>query len=123
MNDEPSTITPSTREQRRQPWYALQTEVRPSTKPGAGLGLFMVEKAVLGDRVAVYGGDVMDAEQAAQCDSDYIVRIHVNQYLGGERIIPHHFGRYVNYGGAGTDDTNNALLGYGYRGSHTGTMM
>ena len=105
------SVTPSTKRQRRQPGYALKTEVRQSTIPGAGDGLFMLETAKKGDRVAVYFGDRLTAEQAKNRDSDYIVKVNKNLYLDARDVLESNKGRYVNHGGPGY--TNNARLGSG----------
>ena len=108
--DDPVLPVPSTRRERLQPWYALKTEVRPSTIEQAGLGLFMTERAIAGDRIAVYGGDIISADELAATDSNYIVFVNSKQYLDGKRIIPGHKGRYINYGGSGPNSKNNAKL-------------
>ena len=104
-------VEPSTKMQRRQPGYALKTEVRQSTIHGAGKGLFMLEPARKGDRVAVYVGKLMTAEQAESANSDYIVKIHSNLYLDAKDVLNDNKGRYVNHAGPGY--TNNARLGSG----------
>ena len=104
-------VTPSTKKQRRQPGYALKTEVRTSNIPGAGKGLFMLETARKGDRVATYVGEVLTPEQAKDADSDYIVKVNSKVYLDAKNVVKDNQGRYVNYGGPGL--TNNARLGSG----------
>ena len=65
----------STYKQKAQPMYALNTEVRDSKQKGAGKGLFMLEKAKVGDRVAVYAGEQITEEEAKARDSQYILRV------------------------------------------------
>ena len=90
---------PSTPKQKRTPAYALHTRVQPSKIDGAGLGLFMLEKAKAEDRVAIYSGDLLTKEQADSSNSKYIVQIG-KYYLDG-RCTTHAVGRYANYAPAG----------------------
>ena len=59
--------------------------------------LFLLEDAQAGDRVAIYTGDVLTAEQAAQSESAYLFRVNRNTIL--DAADPSHaVGRYINDG-------------------------
>ena len=103
--DGPWTGAPSTPKQKRQQAYALHTTVKQSQIPGAGLGLFMLEKAKADERVAVYSGDLLTKEQADASSSKYIVQ--VGSYFLDGKDVKHAVGRYVNYA---TYDKANARL-------------
>jgi hypothetical protein len=96
---------PSTPTQKRGKAYALHTRVEKSKIPGAGLGLFMQEKARPNDRVAIYSGKLLTKEQADQSASKYIVQVG-KYYLDGEDTSSA-VGRYVNY--APAQDANARL--------------
>ena len=64
QTDEGSDEWTSTWKDKTQPMYALNTEVNESKQKGAGLGLFMLEKAKKGKRVAVYAGELITQKQA-----------------------------------------------------------
>ena len=91
-------LTPSTAKQKRQSMYCLKTEVRPSSIPGAGLGLWLLEKAKKKDRVAIYSGEVLDALQASKRHSHYMMEINKNTFVDAEHDFSHK-GRYLNDGG------------------------
>ena len=93
--DGPWLGIPSTPKQKRSQAYALHTRVQPSKIDGAGLGLFMLEKAKAEDRVAIYSGILLTKEQADCSTSKYIVKIG-KYYLDGE-CTSQAVGRYVNY--------------------------
>ena len=71
--DGPWLGIPSTPKQKRQPGYALHTTIKPSKIDGAGLGLFMLERAKKDDRVAIYSGRLITKEEADRSTSKYIV--------------------------------------------------
>ena len=89
------TGIPSTPKQKRQKAYAIHTTVKQSKIPGAGLGLFTLEKAKPEERVAIYSGDMLTQEQADASDSKYIVQVG-KYFLDGVNTM-HTVGRYVNY--------------------------
>ena len=91
----------STYKQKAQPMYALNTEVRDSKQKGAGKGLFMLEKAKAGDRVAVYAGEQITEEEAKARDSQYILRVREGVYLDAEKEMRRK-GRFINHAGPGT---------------------
>jgi len=99
-NDEDNEWT-STAEQRKQPAYALNTTVQKSTIPGAGNGLFMREKAVQGDRIAIYAGKVLTAIEASKSSSQYIVQIAKDKFLDASEVLGRN-GRYINHSGPGS---------------------
>ena len=55
--------------------YVLNMEVRESKQKGAGMGLFMLEKAKKGDRVAIYAGELITQEEVSKRNSDYIFQV------------------------------------------------
>ena len=73
--DGPWLGIPSTPKQKRSPAYALHTRVQPSGIEGAGLGLYMLEKAKAEERVAIYSGELLTKEQADRSSSKYIVKV------------------------------------------------
>ena len=75
----------------------LRTEVRQSTIPNAGLGLFLMENAKEGDRVAIFSGDVLTAQQSSKSSSAYRLQINKNTILDA-RNKNHAVGRYMNDG-------------------------
>ena len=87
---------PSTSKQKRQSGYALHTEVRESKIPGAGLGLFTLEKVRPRERVAIYEGKLLTKEQMLASKSKYIVQVNDKQYLDGADT-KYAVGRYANY--------------------------
>jgi len=97
----------STPEQRKQPAYALNTVVKESSIPGAGLGLYMREKATQGDRIAIYAGDVLSAKEAGRSNSQYIVQVTKDKFLDANEVTQRK-GRYINHSGPGT--TSNAKI-------------
>ena len=56
-------------------------EIRTSTIPGAGDGLFLTESAVHDEAIARYSGILMSKEQARASKSKYKVKISEDQYL------------------------------------------
>ena len=56
----------STWKQKTQPMYVLNTEVKQSKQKGAGMGLFMLEKAKKGDQVAIYAGELITQEEVSK---------------------------------------------------------
>ena len=61
------------------------------------MGLFLVEDADKGDRVAKYSGDVLDAQQAKASKSQYLFEVNKNYFLDGKNKR-HKKGRYINEG-------------------------
>ena len=61
------------------------------------MGLWLLEDADQGDRVARYTGDLIDAEQAAKSRSPYLLMINRRQVLDATDPS-HEKGRYVNDG-------------------------
>ena len=63
----------------------MRTQIRPSKIPGAGNGLWLLEKAVEGDVVGRLSGEVIDVDEAAKREqngeADYILHINENLYL------------------------------------------
>ena len=55
--------------------YALNTIVYKSNQKDAGMGLFVLERAEKGDRVAVYAGELITQKEADESDSEYILYI------------------------------------------------
>ena len=90
-----------------QPMYALNTEVRASGQAGAGMGLFMLEEAKKGDRVAVYAGELIDKEEADKRDSEYIMQIKEDVFLDAKDVLGRK-GRFICHAGPGT--TSNAKI-------------
>ena len=56
-------------------------EIRESTIPGAGEGLFLTESAVHDEAIARYSGILMSKAQAKESKSRYKVKISADQYL------------------------------------------
>ena len=77
--------------------YTCRTEVRPSTIKGAGMGLFLLEDAEPGDRVAIYTGDVLTEEETKNSASNYLLRISRKVTLDSSDPS-HEKGRYMNDG-------------------------
>ena len=89
--------SPVRHELRRPPGHTCKTEARESTIPGAGLGLFMLEDARPGDRVAIYTGAPLTAAEAATSTSPYLFQVNKNLVLDAQDPT-HANGRYVNDG-------------------------
>ena len=99
---------PTPRAHKQTGGWTLSTEVRPSQITGAGNGLYTKEKAVKGDRVARYYGELIDAAEAnkrKEAGAQYIVRVNSQQFLDAEHF-PAQRGRYANDGGV----RNNAKI-------------
>ena len=97
----------STWKDKTQPMYPLNTEVKESKQKGAGLGLFMLEKAKKGERVAVYAGELITQEQADDGRSEYVLKIKEDKLLDAEKVLGRK-GRYICHAGPGT--TSNARI-------------
>ena len=98
--------TPSAR--KRTKGWALHTEVKASQISGAGLGLFMLETAKAGERVARYYGELLGPKEAAirkAAGSQYILRANSKQFIDAA-AHPDQRGRYANDGGK----NNNARI-------------
>ena len=87
---------------------ALNTEVKDSKQEGAEKGLFMLEKAKIGDRVAVYAGEQITEEEARARDSQYILRVKEGVYLDAEKKMRRK-GRFINHAGPGTAKNKRAM--------------
>lgn len=90
---------------KRPPGYTCKTEARQSTIPGAGLGLFMLEEAKAGDRVAVYTGTPLTAAEAAHSTSPYLFQVNKNLVLDAQDPT-HANGRYINDGAVAGREVN-----------------
>ena len=90
---------------KRAPGYVCETEPRSSTIPGAGMGLFMLEEARAGDRVARYTGDDLTADEAAASESAYLFRVNKNLFLDAQDP-QHENGRYINDGAIAGREVN-----------------
>ena len=88
-------VAPSTKAEKRQPGYALKTEVRPSTIPGAGMGLFMCERARKGERIARYTGEIITTEEAQRRTSQYILKVNASTAIDAEADMMC-AGRWIN---------------------------
>ena len=91
--------TPSEHKQTK--GWTLHTEVRPSLLEGAGMGLFMCERAKKGERIARYYGELIGPEETKrrrETGAQYILRASSKQFLDAEAYI-HQRGRYANDGG------------------------
>ena len=77
--------------------YTCTTEVRPSTIPGAGMGLFLTEPARKGERLARYSGDPLTAAEAARSQSRYLLKVNRNLVLDASSPT-HMCARYINDG-------------------------
>ena len=60
-------------------------EIRESTIPGAGEGLFLTEAAVHDEAIARYSGELLSEVEAKKLKSAYTVRISADQYLCATR--------------------------------------
>ena len=69
------------------------------------MGLFMLEEARAGDRVARYTGDVLTANEAAASDSAYLFRVNKNLFLDAQDP-QHENGRYINDGAIAGREVN-----------------
>ena len=81
--------------------WVLHTYVQPSQLEGAGLGLFMREKAKKNDRLARYYGELIGPEEADRrkaAGAQYIVRANSKQYIDAQGY-PQQRGCYANDGG------------------------
>ena len=87
--------------------YVLNMEVRESKQKGAGMGLFMLEKAKKGDRVAIYAGEVITQEEVSKRNSDYIFQVKQGQFIDAEKELGRK-GRYICHAGPGS--TSNASI-------------
>ena len=94
-------IKVSSKAEKRLPGYVLNTVVRPSTIPGAGLGLFLLETAHKNDRVAKYSGELISKEEAHRRHKNgncYIMQINKRQALDASKD-PQFKGKRINSGG------------------------
>ena len=73
---------------------ALNTLVYKSKQKNAGMGLFMLEEAKKGDRVAVYAGELITQKEADESDSEYILYVKENTLLDAENVFSRK-GRYI----------------------------
>ena len=64
---------------------------------GAGLGLFLLENAKKGERIAVYSGEELNKIQANKSDSKYLLEVSKNVILDA-RGCRHCDGKYINCG-------------------------
>ena len=98
----------STPVERRQKGHALHTAVGPSTIPGAGEGLFLLEPAEKGNRVARYAGEVISHEEAEKRRAQgnvYIVQVNKSVCIDGSKEKEWK-GKKVNYGGPRQEENN-----------------
>ena len=58
-----------------------QFEIRQSTIPDAGRGLFLNETADHGEEIVRYSGKLLSKAQMMESNSKYIIRIAENKYL------------------------------------------
>ena len=73
------------------------------------MGLFLVEDADKGDRVAKYSGDVLTAQEAKESKSEYMFEVNKN-YVLDARDKRHKSGRYINEGSR-AGKVNNVAFG------------
>jgi hypothetical protein len=98
-------VKPSTWREKARPMFTLKTEVRPSSIPGAGMGLWLVEDAIKGERLAIYTGEVIDATEAASRTSAYMWKVNKKTFVDAEKDLSRK-GRYVNDGGKSGKENN-----------------
>jgi hypothetical protein len=101
-------VEPSTWREKARPMFTLKTEVRPSSIPGAGMGLWLVEDAMKDERLAIYTGEVIDAAEAASRTSAYMWKVNKKTFVDAEKDFSRK-GRYVNDGGK-SGRANNARM-------------
>lgn len=92
----------------RRTWTADAFEVKPSTIPGAGLGLFALEPMEIEDTVGYYTGEVItEAELIAGkfSGSHYILWVTRNHIIVGEGPNAN-YTRYINH----REEGSNAFL-------------
>ena len=87
--------------------YTLNTIVYKSNQKNAGMGLFMLERAEKGDRVAVYAGELITQKEADESDSEYILYIKKDTLLDARNVFGGK-GRCICH--AGPDTTSNARI-------------
>lgn len=64
----------------------LGLQVKRSTIPGAGLGLFATKKLPKGSEVDEYRGKMLNEEQIDnKANTDYVFRINQNKYIDAEK--------------------------------------
>ena len=97
----------STPREKARRMYALNTIVYKSNQKNAGMGLFMLEEAKKGDRMAVYAGELITQKEAAERDSEYILYIKEDTLLDAKNVLSWK-GRYICHAGPGT--TSNARI-------------
>ena len=79
------------------PTYTCRTEVKESSIAGAGLGLYLLEDALAGERVAKYSGTPLNAAEIAKSKSRYLFEVHKDLALDAE-AKDNFKGRYINDG-------------------------
>ena len=97
----------STPKEKTRRMYTLNTLVYQSKQKGAGMGLFMLEKAKKGYRVAVYAGELITQKEANERDSEYILYVKENTLLDENDVLSRK-GRHICHAGPGT--TSNARI-------------
>ena len=79
-------------------FHPVKTLLKPSSIPGAGLGLFLIQNVRKHQRIAVYTGKELSSDQVSQSSSQYIVRISKNVFLDGNGLHEQGLGKYINCG-------------------------
>ena len=75
------------------------TEIKPSTIPWAGRGLFAARAIAKGERVARYGGEPLTRNQAARRHSRYKLQVHTNLILdANSEYYDNLRGKFINDG-------------------------
>ena len=97
----------------------MRVKVAPSQIEGAGLGLYLMQNARMGKRIARYSGKAMTLDEKTESDnragrhSQYCVKIHNNLYL--DAADSRHFeGRFINDASRAKGFKVNARFAAGY---------
>lgn len=81
-------------------WTEDAFTVRPSTIPGAGLGLFARRRIEIEDTIGYYTGEVISLEElkaGRHAGSDYLLMVTRNHVIVGEGPQAN-YTRYINHG-------------------------
>jgi len=89
-------------------WNEAAFEVKPSTIPDAGLGLFALERIRAGDTIGYYSGEIITSDEmdsGRYSGSEYILWVARNHVIVGEGPKAN-YTRYINH----SDDPNAFLV-------------
>lgn len=93
-------------------WRPGLTEVRQSTIPEVGKGLFALVDMEPGDRIARFSGDPMTESQVMESQSSYVLQVSDALYLNAENK-EHWEGRYIKDGPQSGRKANSRVISSG----------